>query len=128
MNELKNLVSKIDYGLIKHFDEEGVEFLQFSFRWMNCLLMRELPIDLIIRMWDTYLSEQPLGFSSFHTYVCAAFLIKFSGELKEKDFQEILLFLQNPPTSHWKEKDVELMLSEAFMWQTLYKNASAHLR
>lgn len=128
VNELKNLVSKIDYGLIKHFDEEGVEFLQFSFRWMNCLLMRELPIDLIIRMWDTYLSEQPLGFSSFHTYVCAAFLIKFSGELKEKDFQEILLFLQNPPTSHWKEKDVELMLSEAFMWQTLYKNASAHLR
>lgn len=128
VNELKNLVSKIDYDLIKHFDEEGVEFLQFSFRWMNCLLMRELPIDLIIRMWDTYLSEQPLGFSTFHTYVCAAFLIKFSGALKQKDFQEILLFLQSPPTSNWKEKDVELMLSEAFMWQTLYKGAAAHLR
>ncbi|KAI5957682.1 GYP1 [Candida theae] len=128
VNELKNLVSKIDYDLIKHFDVEGVEFLQFSFRWMNCLLMRELPIDLIIRMWDTYLSEQPLGFSTFHTYVCAAFLIKFSGDLKTKDFQEILLFLQNPPTFNWKEKDIELMLSEAFMWQTLYKNAAAHLR
>ena len=128
VNELKNLISKIDYDLIKHFDAEGIEFLQFSFRWMNCLLMRELPIDLIIRMWDTYLSEQPLGFSTFHTYVCAAFLIKFSGDLKEKDFQEILLFLQSPPTSNWKEKDIELMLSEAFMWQTLYKNAAAHLK
>ncbi|EGW35633.1 uncharacterized protein SPAPADRAFT_147087 [Spathaspora passalidarum NRRL Y-27907] len=128
VNELRNLISKIDHELIKHFDSEGVEFIQFSFRWMNCLLMRELPIQLIIRMWDTYLSETPLGFNTFHTYVCAAFLIKFSGDLKAKDFQEILLFLQNPPTSRWKEKDVELMLSEAFIWQSLYKNASAHLR
>ncbi|CAI5759114.1 unnamed protein product [Candida verbasci] len=128
VNELRNLISKIDLDLLKHFDSEGVEFIQFSFRWMNCLLMRELPIQLIIRMWDTYLSESPLGFNTFHTYVCAAFLIKFSNELQQKDFQEILLFLQSPPTSNWKEKDVELMLSEAFIWQSLYKNASAHLR
>lgn len=128
IGDLRNLISKIDVDLLNHFDEEGIEFMQFSFRWMNCLLMRELPINLITRMWDTYLSETPLGFSNFHTYVCAAFLIKFSNELKQKDFQEILLFLQNPPTESWTEKDVELMLSEAFIWQSLYKNASAHLR
>ena len=95
---------------------------------MNCLLMREISIPLIIRMWDTYLSETPLGFNSFHVYVCAAFLIKFSNELKHKEFQEIILFLQNPPTGGWTERDVELMLSEAFIWHSLYKNASAHLR
>ncbi|KAI5965835.1 GYP1 [Candida pseudojiufengensis] len=128
VNELKNLMTKIDKNLLTHFENEGVEFLQFSFRWMNCLLMREMPINLIIRMWDTYLSEQPLGFNTFHTYVCAAFLVKFSTILQQKDFQEILLFLQNPPTSDWKEKDVEMMLSEAYIWQSLYKNASAHLR
>ncbi|CUM64432.1 uncharacterized protein PRCAT00002036001 [Priceomyces carsonii] len=128
VGELKNLIAKIDMELLKHFDDEGVEFIQFSFRWMNCLLMRELSINLIIRMWDTYLSETPLGFNNFHVYVCAAFLIKFSSELKQKDFQEILLFLQNPPTSKWKEKDIELVLSEAFIWQSLYRNASAHLR
>ncbi|CAX42308.1 GTPase-activating protein, putative [Candida dubliniensis CD36] len=128
VNELKNLISKIDVELLNHFEQEGIEFIQFSFRWMNCLLMRELPMQLIIRMWDTYLSETPLGFNTFHTYVCAAFLIKFSSDLKEKDFQEIILFLQNPPTSSWTEKDVELMLSEAYIWQSLYKNASAHLR
>ena len=128
VGDLRNLISKIDLELLNHLDHEGVEFLQFSFRWMNCLLMRELSISLIVRMWDTYLSETPLGFNNFHVYVCAAFLIKFSNDLKEKDFQEILLFLQNPPTGHWKEKDIELMLSEAFIWQSLYKNASAHLR
>lgn len=128
VDDLRNLISKIDLPLLEHLEAEGVEFIQFSFRWMNCLLMRELSIGLIIRMWDTYLSETPIGFNMFHVYVCAAFLIKFSIELKEKDFQEILLFLQNPPTSSWSEKDIELMLSEAFIWQSLYKNASAHLR
>lgn len=128
VNDLRNLVSKIDLPLLEHLESEGVEFIQFAFRWMNCLLMRELSMGLIVRMWDTYLSETPLGFNHFHVYVCAAFLIKFSGELKQKDFQEILLFLQNPPTTSWTEKDVELMLSEAFIWQSLYKNASAHLR
>ena len=38
-------------------DKIGIDFLQFSFRWMNCLLMRELSLDLILRVWDTYLSE-----------------------------------------------------------------------
>lgn len=128
VQDLKNLITKIDLELLTHFEKEGIEFIQFSFRWMNCLLMRELSIGLIIRMWDTYLSESPLGFNNFHVYVCAAFLIKFSDELKHKDFQEILLFLQNPPTDTWQESDVELMLSEAFIWQSLYKNASAHLR
>lgn len=128
VGDLRNLISKIDMELLQHFDKEGIEFMQFAFRWMNCLLMRELSINLIIRMWDTYLSETPLGFNNFHVYVCAAFLIKFSAELKEGDFQEIILFLQNPPTTGWKEKDIELMLSEAFIWQSLYKNASAHLR
>lgn len=128
VNELRNLISKIDIDLIRHFDNEGIEFIQFAFRWMNCLLMRELAMPFIIRMWDTYFSETPLGAYNFHIYVCAAFLIKFSPELKELDFQGILLFLQNPPTSTWNEKDVQLILSEAFIWQSLYKNAGAHLR
>lgn len=128
VNDLRNLILKIDEPLLTHLESEGVELMQFAFRWMNCLLMRELAMPLIVRMWDTYLSETPLGFNNFHVYVCAAFLIKFSAELKEKDFQDILLFLQNPPTALWKGKDIELMLSEAFIWQSLYKNAGAHLR
>lgn len=128
VNDLRNLILKIDLPLLTHLENEGVEFIQFAFRWMNCLLMREVSMPLIVRMWDTYLSETPLGFNNFHVYVCAAFLIKFSADLKEKDFQDILLFLQNPPTASWKEKDIEMMLSEAFIWQSLYKNASAHLR
>jgi hypothetical protein len=41
--------------LATHMDEHGVEYMQFAFRWMNCLLMREISVKCTIRMWDTYL-------------------------------------------------------------------------
>ena len=41
--------------LYNHLKEENVNFLQFAFRWMNCLLMREISLQNIIRMWDTYI-------------------------------------------------------------------------
>lgn len=126
--ELRDLTQRIDANLVKHLQSESVEFMQFSFRWMNCLLMREVSVKNTIRMWDTYLAEGADGFSHFHVYVCAAFLVKWSHQILEMDFQEIMMFLQALPTKDWTEKDIELLLSEAFMWQSLYKNASAHLR
>lgn len=44
------------------------------------------------------------------------------------DFQEIMMFLQALPTRDWTEKDIELLLSEAYIWQSLFKGSSAHLR
>ncbi|KAI9850728.1 MAG: GTPase-activating protein [Vezdaea acicularis] len=124
---LRDLTMRIDAGLARHLEQEGVEFIQFSFRWMNCLLMREISVKNTIRMWDTYLAEEQ-GFSSFHLYVCAAFLVKWSDQLLKLDFQEIMMFLQALPTRDWTEKDIELLLSEAFIWQSLFRGSSAHLR
>lgn len=55
VNALRDLTKRIDGSLAKHLENEGVEFMQFSFRWMNCLLMREVSIKNVIRMWDTYM-------------------------------------------------------------------------
>ena len=52
---LRDLTARIDERLAKHFESENVEYMQFSFRWMNCLLMRELSMRSVIRMWDTYM-------------------------------------------------------------------------
>ena len=54
VSQLRDLTARIDAGLAKHFESEGVEYMQFSFRWVNCLLMREVSIKNTIRMWDTY--------------------------------------------------------------------------
>ncbi|CAB4256267.1 similar to Saccharomyces cerevisiae YOR070C GYP1 Cis-golgi GTPase-activating protein (GAP) for the Rab family members Ypt1p (in vivo) and for Ypt1p, Sec4p, Ypt7p, and Ypt51p (in vitro) [Maudiozyma barnettii] len=202
VKNLGQLVKRIDFDLYKHFQNEHVEFIQFAFRWMNCLLMREFQMDTVIRMWDTYLAEtspettssfatsnqsnssndgvlsphtpvsrkpptfgtpnidlaspassasrsnmttqtnaSPAGVSSsddssnrfshtslneFHVFVCAAFLIKWSDMLCDMDFQGIITFLQNPPTKDWTETDIEMLLSEAYIWQSLYKDATSH--
>ncbi|USW55893.1 Putative Rab-GTPase-TBC domain-containing protein [Septoria linicola] len=125
--QLRDLTARIDGGLAKHMEQEGIEFIQFSFRWMNCLLMREISVRNTIRMWDTYLAEDQ-GFSAFHLYVCAAFLVKWSDKLQRMDFQEIMMFLQSLPTKDWTEKDIELLLSEAFIWKSLFAGSKAHVR
>ncbi|KAL3443818.1 rab-GTPase-TBC domain-containing protein [Aspergillus insuetus] len=124
---LHDLTARIDSTLAKHLEKEGVEFMQFSFRWMNCLLMREMSVRNTIRMWDTYMAEEQ-GFSRFHLYVCAAFLVKWTDQLVKMDFQEIMMFLQALPTRDWTEKDIELLLSEAYIWQSLFQDSRAHLR
>nr|XP_048300870.1 TBC1 domain family member 22A isoform X2 [Myodes glareolus] len=51
---LEELVSRIDERVHRHLDGHEVRYLQFAFRWMNNLLMRELPLRCTIRLWDTY--------------------------------------------------------------------------
>ena len=73
------------------------------------------------------LQAEDQGFSFFHLYVCAAFLVKWSAQLQRMDFQEIMMFLQSLPTKEWTEKDVELLLSEAFIWKSLFAGSQAHV-
>ncbi|CEQ40176.1 SPOSA6832_01766, partial [Sporobolomyces salmonicolor] len=87
VRKMEGLCRRVDAPLAKHLQAEGVEFIQFAFRWMNCLLMRELSVKNIVRMWDTYLAEGGDAFSEFHLYVCLAFLVKWSAELRDMDFQ-----------------------------------------
>ncbi|XP_036063502.1 TBC1 domain family member 22A [Onychomys torridus] len=112
----------------RHLDGHEVQYLQFAFRWMNNLLMRELPLRCTIRLWDTYQSE-PEGFSHFHLYVCAAFLVRWRREiLEERDFQELLLFLQNLPTARWDDQDVSLLLAEAYRLKFAFADAPNHYK
>ncbi|KAM9321340.1 TBC1 domain family member 22B [Gastrophryne carolinensis] len=125
---LEELVSRIDGQVHHHLQKYEVEYLQFAFRWMNNLLMRELPLRCTIRLWDTYQAE-PEGFSHFHLYVCAAFLIKWRKEiLEEEDFQGLLMLLQNLPTIHWGNEEIGLLLAEAYRLKYMFADAPNHYR
>ena len=110
---LEELVARMDAGLTAHLKETGVIFIQFAFRWMNCLLLREFKLEPIIRFWDTHLSEGDGGFETFHVYVCAAFLCQFSTEVRTMEFDELFGFMQNIPTSDWGDGEIEILLSQA---------------
>ena len=94
---------------------------------MNNLLLRELPLTATIRLWDTYLAETE-GFSKFHLYVCAAFLCRWKADLlAKKDFQGILLFIQNVPTAKWNDNDISLLVAEAYRLKYTFADAPSHL-
>ncbi|GAA5913104.1 uncharacterized protein JCM6883_006523 [Sporobolomyces salmoneus] len=121
VKKMELLCKRVDAPLARHLESEGVEFIQFAFRWMNCLLMRELSVKNIVRMWDTYLAEGGDAFSEFHLYVCLSFLVKWSEQLRTMDFQSIIMFLQSLPTKDWTDSNTELLLSEAFMWSRTFE-------
>jgi hypothetical protein len=123
---LEELVNRIDADLCRHLRDTGIEFLQFSFKWMNCLLLREFPLKCVFRLWDTYLSEKA-GFEDFHVYVCAAFLCQFSGQLQQMSFDELFGFMQDIPTNDWTDTEIEILLSQAFVLTSLFGGSDAHL-
>ena len=55
-------------------------------RWVNCLLLREVPFPLAVRLWDTYVAEGA-RMKDFLTYVLAAFLLCWAPQLRAMDFQ-----------------------------------------
>ncbi len=120
VSKLEEIIQKIDEPLYKHIQENGLNFMQFAFRWMNCLLMRELSLRLIVRMFDAFLSEGEY-FESLHVYVCASFLNTWSEKLRKSDFTEMVMFLQHLPTHDWTYKEIEMLLSQAYMLKTLYQ-------
>ncbi len=163
---LSNVVSRVDRTLHEHLERHSVQYLQFAFRWMNNLLIREMPLRCIVRLWDTYLAEGAVTttalptpnmktvslqhkefgstdsttdsnnwsmgsgtpFSSaFHLFVCAAFLRFWSKNLlQEKDFQGLMLLLQNLPTFHWTDNEVRLLVADAY--QLKYTFSPNHLK
>eukprot|EP00501_MAST-03F_sp_TOSAG23-6_P000075 GSMAST32.ASY1.ANO1.77.1 assembled CDS len=125
--KLKELMCRIDPKLNAHFEKCGIDYMQFAFRWMNCLLLRELSLPHIIRLWDACISEEN-GFRSFHVFLCAAFLKRWSKHLLELEFQSMLTFLQDIPTDNWTIDDIEELLGEAYVLKTLYEQGEHHLR
>ncbi|XAR71065.1 hypothetical protein NMG60_11028158 [Bertholletia excelsa] len=124
--KLKELVRRIDEPVSRHMEEQGLEFLQFAFRWVNCLLIREIPFHLVSRLWDTYLAEGD-ALPDFLVYIFASFLLTWSEELQKLDFQELVMFLQHLPTQNWTDLELEVVLSRAFMWHSMFNSSPSHL-
>jgi len=47
---------------------------------------------------------------------------------QKMEFQDLVQFLQNPPTGNWGEKEIQTLLSQAYVYQTLFEGAPKHLQ
>mmetsp|Transcript_11363 Transcript_11363/g.33460 ORF Transcript_11363/g.33460 Transcript_11363/m.33460 type:complete len:510 (-) Transcript_11363:40-1569(-) len=139
IRHLEDVLTAIDPDLSDHFQRTGVEVLHFAFRWMNCLLVRELPLNCVLRLFDSYLSEEDAaGRDELHVYVCAAMLVRYSSRLRSMEHDDLLEGLTQPSTSGEDEgsglplgeitcSDVEVMLGQAHVWRTTFGGSRARI-
>jgi len=92
--------------LFNHFEEEEVNANDWATSWLRYLLSYELPLDCVMRLWDTYFAD-PLGLQ-LHIYVCLVILVNCTEELLEMEGTEILPFLQHLPVM-----DMEIVIAQA---------------
>lgn len=120
LNIMEEIVKLVDIELWKHLRKCDISYIQFCFRWMNCFLMREFSIKLIIRLWDSYFSLND-SFNFFHLFVCACVLLNFSEKIKQtNEFTELILFLQNLPTNNWSISDMDVLIAKSYQVYQIY--------
>eukprot|EP01064_Diplonema_japonicum_P015845 TRINITY_DN2377_c6_g1_i1.p1 TRINITY_DN2377_c6_g1~~TRINITY_DN2377_c6_g1_i1.p1 ORF type:complete len:448 (+),score=78.12 TRINITY_DN2377_c6_g1_i1:42-1385(+) len=116
---LDALLEKADPKLHTHLKEENVALVEFAFKWINCLFLREISTVPLLRLWDTYICEGD-DYPVLHVYVCLALLSRFSPQLTKLPFCELIPFLLTPPTAHFNDTDIAELISNAYLFQQLY--------
>ncbi|KAG5475965.1 hypothetical protein CUR178_03680 [Leishmania enriettii] len=53
---LEALVRVVDPSLISFLEGYGLTVMDGCFQWLHCLLARELPLPILLRLWDCYLA------------------------------------------------------------------------
>lgn len=127
VHRIDEIIQRIDLDLSNHMRSEELPIINFSFRWFNCLLVREFPLRVLVRLWDSLLSQEH-GLGEFTVYICASMVLKWAAELKKSSFSEMMLFLQNLPTQSWTHQDVEVLISQAYVYFQLFGSAPSHLK
>merc|ERR1719171_3368998 len=132
---LRDALTQADAALLQHLQEVGMEmgvdFLStLCLRWLGCLMVRELPMHLCIRLWDTCIAESAEsgsgGFANFLIYFCASLLQERSRELRAGGFDEIMVFVQHPPTEDLSLSELEATISKAYVLMSSCHERSLH--
>ncbi|XP_074560058.1 MLO-like protein 7 isoform X1 [Curcuma longa] len=75
----------------KRMEGQGLEFLQFAFRWFNCLLIREIPFHLVTH----YLAEGD-SLPNFLVYISTSLLLTVGTHIFGYHSFLLLVIIQFP--------------------------------
>ena len=149
---MEKVVQRIDPILYKHLKSNGVEYIWFSYRWLNSLHVRDMNEKCILRLFDTCMCEEVdqengsyfstfgfnarrarkrlhlVGFLNFQVYICAALLHRLRDRIMARsNLQDILFELRNPSLENWSTAEVETLLSQAYVWNHTFHGSEEQL-
>jgi hypothetical protein len=90
---ISDKLKKLDRELSSYFLEEKIELHYFIFRWYTLLFTQEFCMPDTLRLWDSIVIK--LDKLEYVSYLCLAIILKFSRDLKTKDFSGIIYTMQN---------------------------------
>lgn len=96
------LFRSLEGELCSFFEDEGLSFNEWVLPWMQTFLAKELCVENVLRLWDTYFSvasdpTKGQSLSDLHLFVCLSLLRWFKMDLMELDYSEIKSFLRSLP-------------------------------
>lgn len=116
MDQLRDIINRVDPELADWIESNGIDYQQFAFRWINCLLVREFPLPLLFRIWDLNLS-QVSRIATVHVFACAAMLSQLKPRLSNLCGSDFIVAMQDIGPSTWTEDDVETILAQAYVYE-----------
>lgn len=127
LDSLSFLIQRVNPKLSQLIKEENIDYQEFAFRWMNCLLVREFSPKLLLRLWDFYLSNHS-KISSTHIYVCAALLTTLSPELLGLNHNDFIMKIQTIDPDRWSFEDFDMIIAQSYVYEKMFSHSPSHLR
>lgn len=97
MGLMERVMERVDPALLDVLASHQITLMDCCFQWVHCLLARELPLDLLVLLWEKYMA---MGSGDtvldFHVYVCVALLTQIRGHIFGKPMDVILQLLKDP--------------------------------
>lgn len=95
-DRLRAVLLREDVNLVGAVEESGLRLIDGCFQWLHCLLSRELPMPLLLRLWDTFLTLNGGDLLSFHVCVCAALMLDLRPRLVTTTADVMIQVLKKP--------------------------------
>ncbi|ORD93803.1 GYP1 [Enterospora canceri] len=92
IEQTKNKLRRTDRKLYRHFKRIDLNLHFITFRWFNCLFVREFDLRTLLRLFDSMLSADT---DIFLVNFAVTLLISCRNSLLEKDFSEAVSYIQN---------------------------------
>lgn len=102
----RTLISS-DYEVYVHLQSIGLDSHMYCYRWFNCLFVREFPIDLWFRIFDSMLCS---CIKEFVVFFGVSLLIWFRKDILSRDFTSNIMFMQNLHEQNITAENIEEMI------------------
>ncbi len=104
----------------------NINYFHFAFRWFVCLLLREIPSQWMMEIWDTYIAQRNI--QEFFPHYCYSYLQSLRNDLLQSaEFESCLLLLHHPAPSIWSSAYLSALFSTASQSHSAYQHTALQM-